>query len=332
MVLKSKKKVIFSAIQPTGNLTIANYVGTLMHWASFQKNYECFYCIADLHCLTNRHNVIDLKKNVLDTLAIYLASGIDPNQCSVFVQSHIYEHSQLFWILSCYASFGELSRMTQFKIKSAKDNNIGLFNYPLLMASDILLYQSDYVPIGRDQLQHLELTRHLAVRINTSYELMFTVPSAIISSRGGKVFALQAPLKKMSKSDINMNNSIFLLDTLEMIIKKIRKSTTDSEQPPKIYYDPINKPGISNLLNIYSILEDIEVSTLEKQFFGMNYQEFKCVVSDTVTKKLESFQKNYVLYRRDESYLKDIAYHGANKARDKAKQTLDTVMHYFNLR
>lgn len=334
MLKEINKPIIFSAIQPSGSITIANYLGTLMHWSSFQNKNQCFYCIADLHSLTSFKNVNFLKKKVLDTLALYLACGVDPIKSTIFVQSDVYEHCQLFWILSCYSYFGELSRMTQFKSKYTKknNNNAGLFNYPILMASDILLYQTNTVLVGNDQLQHLELTRKLAIRLNSLYNSnLFTIPLALIPSRGGKILSLQEPIKKMSKSDVNMNNSIFLLEDSKSIIKKVQNAVTDSDIPPIICYDYKNKTGISNLLNIFSIITNKEISDLERQFSGVMYKEFKNILSDVIVNKLKDLKKNYFIYRNDESYLKKIIIQGAEKARVQAQKTLVKIKTVLNL-
>jgi len=334
MLKEINKPIIFSAIQPSGSITIANYLGTLMHWSSFQNKNQCFYCIADLHSLTSFKNVNFLKNKVLDTLALYLACGVDPIKSTIFVQSDVYEHCQLFWILSCYSYFGELSRMTQFKSKYTKknNNNAGLFNYPILMASDILLYQTNTVLIGNDQLQHLELTRKLAIRLNSLYNSnLFTIPLALIPSRGGKILSLQEPIKKMSKSDVNMNNSIFLLEDSKSIIKKVQNAVTDSDIPPTICYDYKNKTGISNLLNIFSIITNKEISDLERQFSGVMYKEFKNILSDVIVNKLKDLKKNYFIYRNDESYLKKIIIQGAEKARVQAQKTLVKIKTVLNL-
>ena len=239
----NSKPILFSAVQPSGNLSIGNYIGTMRHWSKFQDKYECLYCIADLHALTTLNNNFSLRNSVLDTLALYLACGVNPNKSILFVQSHVYEHSQLNWILSCFTQFGELSRMTQFKSKKkVKKNyinniNIGLFNYPVLMSSDILLYQTNLVPVGKDQKQHLELTRNIAKRFNILYGDIFTIPDPLISKNGSKIMSLLDPTKKMSKSDINKNNVIFLLEDISSVFLKIKNAVTDSEIPPKIYYD-----------------------------------------------------------------------------------------------
>ncbi|BBI01411.1 tryptophanyl-tRNA synthetase [Buchnera aphidicola (Nipponaphis monzeni)] len=325
-MLDFKQTIVFSAIQPSGKLTIANYIGALMHWSAIQKVNKCFYCIADLHCLTVNKNIFSLKESVLDTLAMYLACGVNPKKSIVFVQSHVYEHCQLQWLLSCFTYFGELSRMTQFKKKSINYcNNAGLFNYPILMASDILLYQSDKVPIGIDQIQHLELTRNIAKRLNALYGDLFKVPTPIIFKQGGKIFSLQNPTKKMSKSDPNKDNSIFLLEKVDTLKKKIQKSKTDSDNPPTIFYDYKNKPGISNLLNIFSILTNTKISVLEKDFVGVKYSDFKNLLANVISNKLSYLQKSYFMYRKDETYLYSIAREGADKARLIAQSTFKKI-------
>ncbi|CAL4325841.1 Tryptophan--tRNA ligase [Buchnera aphidicola (Protaphis terricola)] len=324
----NNKPILFSAVQPSGNLTIGNYIGTIRHWPKMQDKYECLYCIADLHALTT----IDkkkIKKSVLDTLALYLACGVDPNKSIIFVQSHVYQHSQLNWILSCFSYFGELSRMNQFKVKKHQNyiqyTNVGLFNYPILMASDILLYQTSFVPIGSDQKQHLELTCNIAKRFNSLYTDIFTIPKPIINKNGSKIMSLLDPKKKMSKSDINKNNVIFLLDDISSIFFKIKNAITDSDMPPKIYYDIFKKSGISNLLEILSACTNKDISTLEKELNGVFYGEFKNIVADYISKFLFKLQKSYIKYRNDENFLKKIITNGAFEARLRSEQTLKKV-------
>lgn len=326
------KPILFSAIQPSGNLTIGNYIGTMRYWSEFQDNYECLFCIADLHALTTLNKSFSLKKSVLDTLALYLACGVDPKKSIIFIQSHVYQHSQLHWILSCFSQFSELSRMTQFKNKKrTEEKNInenistGLFNYPVLMSADILLYRSNLVPVGKDQIQHLELTRNIANRFNLLYGDIFTLPDALIPKNGAKIMSLLNPMKKMSKSDINKNNVIFLLEDISSIFFKIKNAMTDSETPPKIYYDVKKKSGISNLLEILSSITNKDIPILEKEFKGIMYSEFKNVVFDNISKFLEKLQKSYLNYRSDESYLKKIAKEGAIKARLKSEKILKNV-------
>lgn len=325
------KPVLFSAVQPSGDLTIGNYIGAMRHWSKMQNDYECFYCIADLHALTTQNKNMFLQKTILDTLALYLACGIDPNKSIIFVQSHVYQHSQLNWILSCFSRFNELSRMTQFKYKKTmlkndyKGINVGLFNYPILMASDILLYQTDLVPVGKDQKQHLELTRDIANRFNALYGDVFTLPEVLISTHGCKIMSLLDPTKKMSKSDSNKNNIIFLLESISSVALKIQNSVTDSDLPPKIYYDTRKKRGISNLLEILSAVTYKDIDILSKELNGIMYSEFKKIVSENVCNFLSILQKSYFNYRNDENYLKKVAQDGAIKAGLQSKKVLKRV-------
>lgn len=320
------KPILFTAIQPSGNLTIGNYIGTMRHWSKMQNDYDCLYCIADLHALTTGNKSIFLQESILDTLSFYLACGVNPNQSTIFIQSHVYQHSQLNWILNCFSSFSELSRMTQFKVKkNIKNTNLGLFNYPILMASDILLYRTNYVPVGRDQKQHLELTRNIAQRFNSLYGNVFTVPIPLISEYGSKIMSLLDPAKKMSKSDANKNNVIFLLDSIPSVILKIKHAVTDSEKPSKIYYDSDKKPGISNLLDILSAITNKNMDILLKELDGVMYFEFKKIVADYLSKFLMQLQKSYINYRHDESYLKKIVHEGAIRARLKSGKFLKNI-------
>ncbi|MFQ8717178.1 MAG: tryptophan--tRNA ligase, partial [Enterobacter hormaechei] len=249
------KPIFFSGAQPSGELTIGNYMGALRQWVSMQDDYHCIYCIVDLHAITARQDPEKLRKATLDTLALYLACGIDPEKSTIFVQSHVPEHAQLGWALNCYTYFGELSRMTQFKDKSARYSeniNAGLFDYPVLMAADILLYQTNQVPVGEDQKQHLELSRDIAQRFNALYGDVFKVPEPFIPKSGARVMSLLEPTKKMSKSDDNRNNVIGLLEDPKSVVKKLKRAVTDSDEPPVVRYDVQNKAGVSNLLDILS--------------------------------------------------------------------------------
>lgn len=251
----SSKPIVFSGAQPSGELTIGNYMGALRQWVQMQDDYDCIYCIVDLHAITARQDPALLRKRTLDTLALYLACGIDPKKSTIFVQSHVPEHSQLSWALNCYTYFGELSRMTQFKDKSARyaeNINAGLFDYPVLMAADILLYQTNQVPVGEDQKQHLELSRDIASRFNNLYGDIFKIPEPFIPKAGARVMSLQDPTKKMSKSDDNRNNVIELLEDPKSVVKKIKRAMTDSDEPALIRYDVEKKAGVSNLLDILS--------------------------------------------------------------------------------
>lgn len=320
------KPIVFSGTQPSGKLTIGNYIGALRQWVNMQNDYECIYCIADLHAMTTLQHQNKLRISSLDTLAIYLACGIDPKKSIIFIQSHVSEHAQLFWLLNCYTYFGELNRMTQFKNQFnlySEKISAGLFSYPVMMAADILLYQTNQVPIGKDQSQHLELSRNIARRFNNIYSNIFVIPEPYISKRCERIMGLLDPKKKMSKSDSNCNNIITLLENPELVFKKFKHALTDSEKPPKIRYEPINKPGISNLLNILSCLTDISISDLEKEFTGQMYSQFKQVIADTVSKKLKYLQEKYYMFRADENYLYKILHEGAEKAKDKARVTLE---------
>ncbi|XBC37619.1 MAG: tryptophan--tRNA ligase [Buchnera aphidicola (Meitanaphis microgallis)] len=322
------KKILFSAIQPSGQLTIGNYIGVIRQWTKMQDSYLCFYCIADLHSITVRHSSVELKRNILDTVALYLACGIDPYKSIVFLQSHVHHHSQLYWLLTCHTYYGELSRMTQFKSKSlqnVKNINAGLLNYPVLMASDILLYNTNIVPIGCDQIQHLELVCKIAYRFNSFYGDIFTIPAKYIVKNGSNILSLLDPNKKMSKSDLNSNNVIFLLENIKSVSKKIKLAITDSNNPPSIHYDIVNKKGISNLLNIFSSLTDKKISDLEKEFYGKSYMCFKSDIIEVISDVMSKIQSSYFYYRKHEDYLKKILYYGASRARTKANKLLKKV-------
>ncbi|XBC39693.1 MAG: tryptophan--tRNA ligase [Buchnera aphidicola (Chaetogeoica yunlongensis)] len=317
MIIKHVKKNVFSAIQPSGSLTIGNYIGVLREWIKIQQDYRCFYCIADLHAITVRRASNLLKKNILDVFAIYLACGINPSKSVVFLQSHVHEHSELHWLLTCYTYYGELSRMIQFKEKSLKyfkNINSGLLNYPILMASDILLYNTDLVPIGRDQKQHMELVCRIARRFNKLYGNIFKIPMSRIVHQGSNILSLSNPTKKMSKSDINVNGVIFLLDDIQSVIKKIKFAVTDSDTPPRIFYDMKNKMGISNLIDIFSGITGKEIVDIEREFYNKSYEFFKSEVARVVADFLIKFQKLYFNFRKNEEYLENLLNEGAKKA------------------
>ena len=321
-----KKKVILSGIQATGNLTLGNYIGALKNFAKLQDEYDCYYMIANLHALTVRRDPEELRTNTLKIIATYIAAGIDPDKSCIFIQSQVPEHSELTWVLNCYTYMGELNRMTQFKDKSAKhaDNiNSGLFTYPVLMASDILLYQPDLVPTGDDQKQHVEITRNIAERFNNLYGKTFEVPNPYIPKIGARIMGLQDPTSKMSKSTTNPNDSIFLIDTPEEITKKIKKAVTDSEGI--VRYDVENKPGISNLMEIYGIIEEKSIEDIEKEFEGKNYGIFKQEVANSIIRCLEPFHKKYNELMENPEYLEQICEKGAKKARTIAGETLKEV-------
>lgn len=322
------KPIVFSGVQPSGELTIGNYIGALRHFGQLQQDYECVYCIVDQHAITVRQDPTTLRNATLNTLALYLACDLDPAKSTIFVQSHVPEHAQLSWVLNCYTYFGELSRMTQFKDKSSRHSeniNAGLFDYPVLMAADILLYQTNLVPVGIDQKQHLELSRDVAIRFNSLYGEIFKVPEPFIPKSGSRVMALQDPDKKMSKSDDNRNNVITLLEDIKSVEKKIKRAVTDSDEPPMIRYDIENKPGVSNLLDILSAVSGTSIPELEKSFDGKMYGHLKSTVAQEVTALLSGLQERYHHYRNDEAYLQQVMREGAEKARQKAAATLEKV-------
>ncbi|MGK2946219.1 MAG: tryptophan--tRNA ligase [Candidatus Malihini olakiniferum] len=322
------KPIVFSAAQPSGELTIGNYIGALRKWANIQDDYDCIYCIVDLHAITVRQDPQQFHKATLDTLALYLACGIDLQKSTIFVQSHVPEHTQLSWVLNCYSYFGELSRMTQFKDKSARySDNItaGLFDYPVLMAADILLYQTNQVPVGEDQKQHLELSRNIAQRFNMLYGDVFKVPDSFIPQSGARVMSLLDPAKKMSKSDNNRNNVIGLLEDPKSVAKKIKRAVTDSSEPPVIRYDIANKAGVSNLLDILAGVTGKPIPELEKAFEGQMYSHLKGAVADAVSGMLTELQMRYHHFRNDEAFLQQVMRNGAEKARPQANATLKKV-------
>ncbi|MCT8679779.1 tryptophan--tRNA ligase [Glaesserella parasuis] len=332
------KPIVFSGVQPSGELSLGNYLGALRNWVKMQDEYECLFCIVDLHAITVRQDPEALRKATLDTLAIYLACGIDPVKSTIFIQSHVPEHSQLAWILNCYTYFGEMGRMTQFKDKSARheDNvNVGLFTYPVLMAADILLYQANQVPVGDDQKQHLEITRDIANRFNALYgkkdaegnvlEPIFAVPEVFIAKTGARIMSLLEPTKKMSKSDDNRNNVIGLLEDPKSVAKKIKRAMTDGDEPPVVRYDVQNKPGVSNLLDILASVTGKTIPELETEFEGKMYGYLKTAVADEVSAMLSQLQERYHHFRNNEALLENIYREGAEKARAKAKATLADV-------
>ncbi|WP_241576549.1 tryptophan--tRNA ligase [Rosenbergiella collisarenosi] len=322
------RPIVFSGAQPSGELSIGNYMGALRQWVQMQDDFHCIYCIVDQHAITVRQDAQALRKATLDTLALYLACGIDPEKSTIFVQSHVPEHAQLSWVLNCYTYFGELSRMTQFKDKSsryAENINAGLFDYPVLMAADILLYQTQQVPVGEDQKQHLELSRDIAQRFNAIYGDIFKVPEPFIPKSGARVMSLLEPTKKMSKSDDNRNNVIGLLEEPKAVVKKLKRAVTDSDEPPVVRYDVKNKPGVSNLLDILSGVTGQSIAELERSFEGQMYGHLKGAVAEAVSGMLTELQARYHHFRNDEALLNKIMKEGAQKASLQAKQTLDKV-------
>lgn len=323
-----RKKVIFSAIKPTGSMTLGNYVGAIKNWVDMQNEgkCDCLYCIADMHSITVDVVPAEFRQNTIDDLALFLAFGLDPEKSILFLQSHVSAHAELAWVLNCYTQFGEAKRMTQFKDKSKKapDNvNVGLFDYPVLMAADILLYQSDYVPVGIDQKQHVELARTIASRFNNRYSPTFVLPEAIMPKHGAKIFSLTDPSVKMSKSEDNPNSHILLLDKPADIERKFKRAVTDSDT--FIKYDPKNKAGISNLLVIYSCFAGISVAAAEKEFAATDYATFKSRVGGAVAAFLEPIQKEYYKIITDKPYLTQVLALGAEKASRQAARTLNKV-------
>lgn len=317
-------KTIFSGIQPSGTLTIGNYLGAMKHFVGLQDDYDCYFCIVNQHAITVPQEKQELEQNTRSLAALYLASGIDPKRSTLFVQSEVPAHAQLGWIMQCISYIGELERMTQFKDKSEGKSAVsaGLLTYPPLMAADILLYNADYVPVGEDQKQHIELTRDLAERFNKRYGEVFTIPEAMIPKVGARIMSLQNPLKKMSKSDENIKSYISMLDTEQQIRKKIKSAQTDSDN--KIAFDPENKPGVSNLLSIYSLFSNESISELEKKYEGVGYGTFKEDLAEIIISKLKPIQERY--YNLIESQdLDRILDEGAEKANEKAVKTLKKV-------
>ena len=319
------KKVLFSGMQATGNLTLGNYLGALKNWVTLSDEYECFYSVVDLHSITVRQDPAELRKRARNLLTLYLAAGLDPKKNCIYYQSHVSGHAELSWILNCFTYMGELNRMTQFKDKSAKhaDNiNAGLFTYPVLMAADILLFQADVVPVGKDQLQHLEITRDIAQRFNGIYGDVFTIPEPYIGKAGAKIMSLQDPLKKMSKSDENPNASILLMDDPDTIIRKFKRAVTDSEACI-CYRD--EQPGIKNLLDIYCACNNVTPEAAVKEFEGKGYGEFKLAVGESVVNILKPVQDEYARLSKDKAYIDSVIKENAEKAGYYATKTLRKV-------
>ncbi|MDD2268752.1 MAG: tryptophan--tRNA ligase [Eubacteriales bacterium] len=318
------KKIIFSGIQPSGNLTIGNYAGSLKNWVSLQNEYKSLFCIVDMHSITVRQNPAELRRRTYEVFALYLACGINPDVSTIFVQSHVPAHAELAWVLDCYTMFGELSRMTQFKDKSEKNSqniNAGLFTYPVLMAADILLYQADLVPVGEDQKQHLEITRDIAGRFNGIYSETFTVPEPFISKLGGKIMSLSEPDKKMSKSDMG-DGSVRILDDRDTIIRKFRRAVTDSGSEIKVEE---GKDGINNLIMIYSTFSGKTKDEIEKEFEGRGYGEFKMAVGECVADALEPIKAKFNTYISDKTQLDKLMSSGADQAAYLARKTISKV-------
>ncbi|WP_261816501.1 tryptophan--tRNA ligase [Vibrio gallicus] len=329
----SAKPIVLSGVQPSGELSIGNYLGALRQWQQMQDDYDCQYCVVDLHAITVRQDPAALREATLDALAVCLAVGVDPKKSTLFVQSHVPEHAQLAWILNCYTQMGELNRMTQFKDKAqryANDVNVGLYGYPVLMAADILLYGAHQVPVGNDQKQHLELARDIANRFNNLYGTpeapIFQVPEPYIPTVNARVMSLQDASKKMSKSDDNRKNVITLLEDPKSILKKINKAQTDAESPARIAYDVENKGGIANLMGLYSAATGKTFAEIEAQYQGVEmYGPFKKDVGEAIVAMLEPIQSEYQRVRNDIPYLTEVMKAGSQKASARAAVTLDKV-------
>lgn len=323
--MDKEKKILYSGMQATNTLTLGNYLGALKNWVSLYNEYECFYGVMDLHSLTVRQVPAEFRKNARSLYALYIAAGLDPEKSCIYFQSHVSAHAELAWILNCFTYMGELSRMTQFKDKSAKheDNvNAGLFTYPVLMAADILLYQADVVPVGVDQKQHLEITRDIAERFNNIYGEVFTIPEPYIGKKGAKVMSLADPEKKMSKSDENQNATVFLLDDKDTVIRKFKRAVTDSGAEVKYAED---KPGISNLMEIYGGVTGKSFEEIEREFEGKGYGDFKLAVGEAVSDELAPIRKRYDELMADSAYIDKCIKENDDKARYVSNKTLRKV-------
>ncbi len=320
------KKIIYSAIQPSGIMTLGNFIGAVNNWRSIQENpdNQCLFALADLHTITVRQDPEQFRKNAMSFFALLMAMGIDKDKSILYFQSHVHEHSELAWLLNCYTYVGEMSRMTQFKDKSAKhsDNiNMGLMDYPVLMAADILLYGTNVVPVGVDQLQHLEIARDIAVRVNNIYGDIFNVPEGMVNKVGAKIMSLQDPTAKMSKSDPTPNAVVSVLDDPAVILKKFKKAVTDSDT--NIIYDPENKPGISNLLTILAVCTGKSIEDVVAECDGLRYGDLKIRVADAVIEMIRPFRAKYDALMADEAYLLEVAREGRDKAAELARPYLE---------
>lgn len=319
------KKILFSGMQATGTLTLGNYLGALKNWVTLSDEYECFYSVVDLHSITVRQDPAELRKRARNLLTLYIAAGLDPKKNCIYYQSHVSGHAELAWILNCFTYMGELNRMTQFKDKAAKhaDNiNAGLYTYPVLMAADILLYQADVVPVGKDQLQHLEITRDIAGRFNAIYGDVFTIPEPYVGKAGAKIMSLQDPSHKMSKSDDNPNASIYLMDDTDTILRKFKRAVTDSEGAVRYRKE---QPGIRNLIDIYCACTGKTPEETEKEFDGKGYGEFKPAVGEAVADTLRPIQERFQELSGDKAYIDGIIKENAQKAEYAAAKTLRKV-------
>lgn len=320
-----ERKTMYSAVQPSGNLTIGNYVGAIRNWVRLQNENDCFYAIANMHAITVRQEPAELRRHTLELAALYIACGIDPEKCALYVQSQVSQHAELAWVLNTVTYVGEMNRMTQFKDKSQKhaDNiNMGLMDYPVLMAADILLYQADLVPVGHDQKQHVEIARDIAVRFNNRYGETFRVPEPLIMKAGAKITSLQEPTKKMSKSDENPNACIYLSDDKDTVIRKFKRAVTDSENEIRFAEE---KPGVSNLLTIYATFTGKTVEEAEKEFAGKGYGDFKLAVGEVVANALAPIQAEQKKLLADKAYLSGVLASGQERAFKAARKTLSKV-------
>lgn len=324
--VQQQKKKILSGIKPSGELTLGSYLGAIKNWVELSSDYDCFYMMADMHAITVRQNPAELRRRTLMQLAQYIACGLDPSQNTIFIQSHVPAHAELSWVLSCYTMFGELSRMTQFKDKSAKNAgniNAGLFTYPVLMAADILIYQADLVPVGEDQKQHVELTRDIAARFNGVYGDTFTMPEPFIPKTGARIMSLQEPENKMSKSEQDNGGCVCLLDKPEVIMKAFKRAVTDSDTC--IRFDVENKPGISNLMQIYSVITKKSFSEIENEFALCGYGDFKTKVGEAVVELLRPVREEAERLIADKAYLESVYKQGAERASYVANKTVRKV-------
>ncbi len=324
--MDTPKKRIFSGIKPSGELTLGSYIGAIRNWVALQNDYDCLYCIVDMHAITVRQNPADLRRRTLEQLAQYIACGLDPEKNIVYIQSHVPAHAELSWVLGCYTMFGELSRMTQFKDKSRKnaDNiNAGLFTYPVLMAADILLYQADLVPVGEDQKQHVEIARDIAGRFNQVYSPTFTLPEPFIPKTGARVMSLLDPSSKMSKSEQGGDGCITLLENPDDIMRAFKRAVTDSET--SVRFDPEHKPGVSNLMTIYSCATGKSFAEIEAEFEGRGYGDFKTAVGESVVELLRPIREKTQELLANRDYLESIYAAGAERAARLAQKTLDKV-------
>ena len=326
--MEQGKKTILSGIQPSGDLTLGSYLGALKSWVELSEEYNCYYMLADLHSITVRQVPADLRRRTLTQVAVYVAAGLDPEKNVLFVQSHVPAHAELAWVLNCYTMFGELSRMTQFKDKSAKNAeniNAGLFTYPVLMAADILLYQADLVPVGADQKQHVEICRDIATRFNGIYGDVFRLPEPFIPRSGARIMSLTSPEHKMSKSDSDPNGCVYLLDKPEDIMRKFKKAVTDSDTEHCVHYDPAAKPGVANLMTIYSVATGKSLAEIEAEFSGLGYGAFKPRVGEAVVELFRPIREETDRLLQDKAYLESICRAGAEKASCAAERTLRKV-------